>query len=111
MATRPRASNGHGDGQRESIDYSLVKITLDEESLERLADAMAARVAELMPEPAEDRWLNAREAADHLRIHYSTLKERAASGELPAYQDTPNGQLYFKRSELDEHRRSNGSLR
>jgi excisionase family DNA binding protein len=63
-------------------------------------------VAELLPDRADDPWLGARAAAAYLRLSYSTLKERAARGELPAYQDVPGGSLYFKRSELDEHRRS-----
>jgi excisionase family DNA binding protein len=86
-------------------------VTLDPETIDALAYAIAARVAELLPDPAADGWLDSREAAAHLRIHYSTLKERAAAGELPAYQDAPGGPLYFKRSELDDHRRANGSLR
>ena len=88
-----------------------LSVGLDPETIDALALAVARRVAELIPDAEEDGWLDSREAAAHLRIHYSTLKERAAAGELPAYQDAPSGPLYFKRSELDEHRRSNGSLR
>jgi excisionase family DNA binding protein len=107
MAGRPRVSeNGHGDTEPESIDYSLVRISLDDASLEKLARLVAREVAAMIPEPVEDRWINSREAAAYLGINYSTLKERAAAGELPAYQDTPGGTLWFKRSELDEQRKS-----
>jgi excisionase family DNA binding protein len=81
---------------------------LHPETIDALAVAVARRVFELMPDPAADPWINAREAAAHLGSHYSTVKQRAAAGELPAYQDSPGGPLWFKRSELDETRRSNG---
>jgi excisionase family DNA binding protein len=83
-------------------------VTLDPATIDQLADSISRRVFELMPDPADDPWINAREAAAHLGIHYSTVKQRAAAGELPAYQDSPGGPLWFKRSELDEKRRSNG---
>jgi excisionase family DNA binding protein len=92
-------------------ETSALTVQLDDASLDRLAAAVATRVSALLPDPAADGWLDSREAAAHLRIHYSTLKERAAAGELPAHQDAPGGPLYFKRSELDEYRRSNGSRR
>lgn len=81
-------------------------VSLDAATIDALALAVARRVAELLPDPSDDPWINSREAAGHLGIHYSTLKERAAAGELPTYQDTPGGPLWFKRSELDEQRRS-----
>ena len=93
------------------LQTPTLSVGLDPETIDALALAVARRVAELIPDPAEDGWLDSREAAAHLRIHYSTLKERAAAGELPAYQDAPGGPLYFKRSELDDHRRSTGALR
>jgi excisionase family DNA binding protein len=92
-----------------SVSLPALVVTADSEMIDALALAIAARVAELLPVAAADGWLDSREAAAHLRIHYSTLKERAAAGKLPSYQDAPGGPLYFKRSELDEHRRSNGS--
>jgi excisionase family DNA binding protein len=91
-----------------ATDNPTLSVALDPETIDALALAVARRVFELMPDPADDPWINAREAAAHLGIHYSTVKQRAAAGELPAYQDAPNGPLWFKRSELDDHRRSNG---
>lgn len=80
--------------------------------LDALADALAERIAprviKLVGEAKADPWISSRQAAAYLDIHYSTLKERAAAGELPGHQDTPSGPLKFKRSELDDWRRSNG---
>jgi|GEM_PF-6757081 len=92
------------------LSLPQLAVTLDAATIDALAGSIARRVAELMPDPSSDPWINAREAAEHLGIHYSTVKERAAAGELPAYQDTPGGALWFKRSELDEQRR-HGALR
>lgn len=83
-----------------------LRLGLDEETIDALAAAVALRLAELLPAPAEDGWLNAREAAAHLRISYSSVKERAAGGDLPCHQDTPGGSLFFRRSELDAWRRA-----
>jgi excisionase family DNA binding protein len=80
-------------------------VALDPETIDQLAASIARRVFELMPDPSADPWIGAREAAEHLGIHDSTLKERAAAGELPAHQDAPGGPLWFKRSELDAARR------
>jgi excisionase family DNA binding protein len=94
-----------------STSLPTLAVGLDPETIDALAASIAAYVAELIPEPAEDAWLDSREAAAYLAVSYATLKERSARGELPAYQDTPSGSLYFKRSELDDWRRSNGSIR
>jgi excisionase family DNA binding protein len=94
-----------------SLSTPSLSVGLDAETIDALAFAVARRVAELIPDPAEDGWMDSREAAAYLATSYPTLKERSARGELPAYQDTPGGSLYFKRSELDDWRRSNGSIR
>ncbi len=78
-----------------------IRLGLDEETIDALAEAVARRLEDALPAPAEDGWLTAREAAEHLRISYSSVKERAARGDLPCHQDTPGGSLYFRRSELD----------
>ncbi len=85
---------------------STLAVILTPGQLDQLASAVARRVFELLSDPASDPWISSREAAEHLGIHYSTLKERAAAGELPAFQDAPSGPLWFKRSELDDWRRS-----
>jgi excisionase family DNA binding protein len=82
-------------------------VGLDPETIDALASVVAARVAELLPDPADDPWLDSRGAAAYLAIPLSTFRTWTARGELPGYQDTPSGNYYFKRSELDEWRRSN----
>lgn len=84
-----------------------LSVNLDAATVDRLADAIAAKVAALLPDRVEDRWLDSSEAADHLRIPLSQLRKLSAADLIPAYQDTPGGRLYFLRSELDEWRQSN----
>jgi excisionase family DNA binding protein len=91
----------------ESQSLPTLTISLDAESVESIAAAVAERCAVLIPEPESDRWVTSREAAGYLAVPYSTLKAWTARGELPAYQDTPGGNYYFKRTELDDWRRSN----
>jgi hypothetical protein len=88
-----------------------LSIQLDGDTLDGLAASVADRVAGLLPDRVEDRWLDSAEAADHLRIPLSQLRKLSAADLLPAYQDTPGGRLYFLRSELDEWRRSNPATR
>lgn len=88
-----------------------VALVLSPETIDGLASAVVARVAELLPEPTDDSWLDSRGAAAHLAVPLSTVRNWTARGELPGYQDTPGGNYYFKRSDLDEWRRSNLPLR
>ncbi|HVX33276.1 MAG TPA: helix-turn-helix domain-containing protein [Solirubrobacterales bacterium] len=82
-------------------------VSLDAETVDALAVAVARRVAELLPEPAEDGWLDSRGMADYLGVPLSMIRTMTARGELPTYQDREGGNHYGKRSELDEWRRSN----
>ena len=76
---------------------------LDEDSLDKLADQLAPRLAgRLAAGSAEpDRWLTAREAADHLGVSVHALHRLSADRRIPASQNRPGGRLYFRRSELD----------
>jgi hypothetical protein len=89
----------------------ILSVQLDPATVDLLADAIAVRVAELLPDRVEDRWLDSAEAADHLRLPLSQLRKLSAADLIPARQDTPGGRLYFLRSELDEWRRSNPAAR
>jgi len=86
-------------------------VTLDPATIDALALAVARRVSELLPEPAEDGWLDSRGMADYLGVPLSTIRTMTARGELPTYQDREGGNHYGKRSELDEWRRSNLAAR
>ena len=92
-------------------EVSTLTVHLDADTLARLAEAVAAKVVEQLPDRVEDRWLDSSEASDHLRIPLSQLRKLSAADLIPAYQDTPGGRLYFLRSELDVWRRSNPASR
>lgn len=94
-----------------STETPTLALALDPETVEQLADAVAARVAELIPDPADDGWLDSRGMADYLGVPLSMIRTLTARGELPVCQDREGGNYYGKRSELDEWRRSNLSLR
>ena len=79
---------------------------MGEELVTRLADALASRVAPLFAS-AGSPWLDADEAAAHLRIGKSSLYRMQRLGVIPAYQDGPGARLFFHRDELDDYRRSN----
>lgn len=79
--------------------------------LDQLAAKVAGRVIELIPDPSADPWIGTRSAAEYMDMNYSTLKERAAAGEIPHAQDMPGGPLHFKRSQLDLWRLSNADLK
>jgi hypothetical protein len=89
----------------------VLSVRLDSETIDDLAEGVAVKVSELLPDRQENRWLDSAEAADHLCIPLSQLRKLSAAGLIPAYQDTPGGRLYFLRSELDEWRRSNPASR
>lgn len=82
-------------------------VGLDPETINALASVIATRVAYLLPDSADDLWLDSRGAAVYLAVPLSTVRAWTARGELPGYQDAPGGNYYFKRSDLDEWRRSN----
>ncbi len=82
----------------------VVIVQLGTETIDSLAEAVAAKVSLLLPARCEDRWLDSAEASDHLRIPLSQLRKLSAAGSIPAHQDTPGGRLYFLRSELDAWR-------
>jgi excisionase family DNA binding protein len=73
--------------------------------LERLADAVAVKLAESVPQAAEDRWLTSAEAAAYLGLPYSTFRKLTAAGRIEGEQDTIGGRFYFQRSYLDAWRR------
>ncbi|MGO9956318.1 MAG: helix-turn-helix domain-containing protein [Solirubrobacteraceae bacterium] len=74
---------------------------------ERVADAITERLA-VCSVDREDEWLDSRCAADYLGIHRDTLRKLAAERTIPSEQDGPRCKLYFRRSALDEWRRSGG---
>jgi hypothetical protein len=81
-------------------------VSLDAATLDALALAVARRVAELVPAPAEDGWLDSTAAARYLGISTTALHKMtsARAPGLAFSQATPNGRCYFRRRDLDAYR-------
>jgi excisionase family DNA binding protein len=94
----PSRSSSTGDAAR-------VVLTLDDSALERLADLVAERLARtLSTSSTEDRWLDAKGAAEYLGLSVDALHKRTATRGIPFTQDAPGGKCWFRRSELDRWR-------
>jgi excisionase family DNA binding protein len=81
-------------------------LELDNDDLEAIAD----RLAPFLPAsaPADDAWLNVKEAAAHLGISTHAIYRLVAQREIPFHQSRPNAKCWFRRCELDAWR--SGSL-
>lgn len=74
-----------------------------------LAELVADRVAAKLSAPQRERpdeWLDTRRAADYLRISRDSIRRLAAEGSIATEQSGVGCKLYFRRSALDEWRRS-----
>ena len=85
-------------------DTPTLSVSLDDATLERLADAVAVRVAALVPDAADDPWLDSPAAADHLALSVNSLHKLTAADAIRYSQREHGGKLYFRRSWLDEYR-------
>jgi len=81
-----------------------LSVALDMATIDTLTAAVAERVAELLPDPAEDRWLTTVEAADYLSLPVSSIRKLTAAEGIPFTQDCDGGRCYFLRSQLDRWR-------
>jgi excisionase family DNA binding protein len=81
--------------------------------LDRLADRVAAAVITRLGGERNDRdeWFDSRQAAQYLGLHRDTLRRLAAARAIPAEQDGHGCRLFFRRTVLDEWRRSGGRSR
>jgi len=77
---------------------------------ELIVDGLSERAGVDADRPADD-WMDARAAAEYLRIHRDTLRKLAAERAVPVHQDGPGCKLFFRREELDDWRRSSGAAR
>jgi excisionase family DNA binding protein len=78
---------------------------LDPDDLRELAE----RLAPYLPRPTPsdvDRWLTTKQAAEHLGMSVGALHRLTAERAIPFEQSGPGAKCYFKRSDLDEWRRS-----
>lgn len=83
---------------------TLPTLALDAATIDALADALAARVAELISVPAEGGWLDAPAAAQYLGISTTALHKLTSARELVFSQAVPGGRCYFRRADLDAYR-------
>ena len=56
-------------------------------------------------------WLDSAQAAEYLGLHRDTLRRLAAARAIPTEQDGRGCKLFFRRSALDEWRKSGGRVR
>ena len=82
-------------------DNGLV-LKLDENSIEHLADAIAARLRiDRQHEHDQDRWMTTEEAAKYLGRSVSAMHKLTASRQIDFEQEGPGCRCYFKKSALD----------
>jgi len=75
--------------------------TVDERALDALAQRVAALVIEQLERPGRSPWLNADEAAEHLRCPVSRIRKLTMTGELPAHRD--GRRVLYRRDDLDRY--------
>lgn len=77
---------------------------------DELIERIARRAAELLAErPAEDRWLNVAEAAEHIRAKPQRLYALVSARRIPFHKD--GSRLLFRRSEIDAWLEAGGGIR
>jgi excisionase family DNA binding protein len=81
-------------------------LELDNGDLQAIAERLAPFLP--APAPADDAWLNVKEAAAHLGISTHAVHRLVAQREIPFHQSRPNAKCWFRRRELDAWR--SGSL-
>lgn len=85
-------------------ETATLTVQLDDATLDRLAAAIAAKVAALLPDAVDDPWLDSPAAAAHLAITVNALHKLTAADAIRYSQNGLGGKLYFRRSWLDEYR-------
>lgn len=91
------------------LDAGHVLDALLDRLADRVAQALAARLG--CEQTERDEWLDSRQAADYLGLHRDTLRRLAAAQAIPSEQDGRGCRLFFRRTVLDEWRRSGGRSR
>jgi excisionase family DNA binding protein len=107
-----RTCDGRLSG-RQLADGAEATVLIDA-LIERLAERIATAIAGYLPGPCADvvdEWLDSRQAAEYLGLHRDTLRRLAAARAIPSEQDGRGRKLFFRRSTLDEWRRSGGRAR
>jgi excisionase family DNA binding protein len=103
----PRGSSDRLSTERPDVIQRAVVDDLITVIAERIADAVAVRIAQ-PPSDGGPEWLDSRGAAEYLGLHPDTVRKLAAERAIPAEQDGPGCKLFFLRQDLDEWRRAGG---
>jgi len=96
------------DSYADDVLGSVVDVLIDR-LVERLATEIAARLGSGSAE-GSDEWFDSRQAAEYLGLHRDTLRRLAAARAIPTEQDGRGCKLFFRRSSLDDWRRSGGRV-
>lgn len=82
--------------------------SLDDPALDALADLLAPKLEARLTaaRPTEDGWLDAKRAAAYIGLSVNALHKLTAERAIPFEQEGPGCKCWFKRSELDEWRRT-----
>lgn len=78
---------------------------LDDDDLAALIDLAWPKIAERLPAPAEDGWLDSHAAARYLGVSRNALHKLSAARAIPCEQGGPGCKLWFRRCDLDAWRR------
>lgn len=80
-------------------------VALDPETIELLADAVAVRLADRLPQPEQRRTgLNSAEAAAYVGCSLETLRDLVACRKIASYQTYPGTPHSFDADDLDAYR-------
>jgi excisionase family DNA binding protein len=83
--------------------------SLDETTLETLAERLGPYLPRDESEARPDDWLDTKGAAVYLGLTPNALRKLTSARQIPFEQDGPGCKCYFKRSELDAWRERGGS--
>jgi excisionase family DNA binding protein len=111
LHVKPKLTQPAGDVSAFSADEANVIYQLLDCFVERVAAAVAERIATQQPASERDEWLDSQEAAHYLGLHRDTLRRLAAARVIPAEQDGRGCKLFFHRAALDEWRRAGRRVR
>lgn len=85
-----------------------IRITLDDDTLERIAERVAPLIdGQRQSDP--ERWLDVKQAAQHLACPPSRIYALVSAGRIPHSKD--GSRVLFKASELDDWVRTGGGKR
>jgi excisionase family DNA binding protein len=83
--------------------------SLDESTLQELAERLAPYLPRNESDARPNDWLDTKGAAAYLGITTNALHKLTSARQIPFEQDGPGCKCYFKRSELDAWRERGGS--